>query len=182
MVYSTCFVTGKLRFVKCNSGEEKKTNGVEYFHLKCRNLDFDGKVFGETSVELAIPKFHGTKEVKSLDALKYHSSKNKILTHLIDCSGSFVLLMGVRHHRHQGDAFYVRKGKLINVPLNCGSWMTRPTSKKIIQIIPDHESIGPRMKTRRIILTFFLRATIDRRANAFHAPFVGLLESFKGTL
>lgn len=122
VVYTTCFGTGKPRCVKYNSGEEKTTNnGVEYFHLECRYLDFDGKVFGETSVELVIPKFRGTRKVNSLDAfpLKYHSSKNKILAHLIDCGRKFVSLMGVHHRQYRGDAFYVRKGKPIKIPVNC---------------------------------------------------------------
>ena len=88
VVYTMCFSISKPRCVKYNSGKERTTNNeVEYFHLKCCYLDFDGKVFGETSVELGIPKFHETKKVNSLNIfrLKYHLSKNKILTYLIDC-------------------------------------------------------------------------------------------------
>ena len=122
VVYTTCFGTAKLRCVKYNSGEERTTNnGVEYFHLECRYLDFDGKVFGETSVELGIPKFRGTRKVNSLDAfpLEYHPSKNKILAHLVDCGRKFVSLISVHHRQYRGDAFYVRKGKPIKVPVNC---------------------------------------------------------------
>ena len=52
-------------------------NKVKYFHLECRYVDFDGKVFGETSIELAILQFRGTKKINSLDAfrLEYHPNK-----------------------------------------------------------------------------------------------------------
>lgn len=122
VVYTTYFGTGKPRCVKYNSGEERTTNnGVEYFHLECRYLDFDSKVLGETSVELGIPKFRGTRKVNSLDAfpLEYHPSKNKILAHLVDCGRKFVSLMGIHHRQYRGEAFYVRKSKPIKVPVNC---------------------------------------------------------------
>ena len=122
VVYTTCFGTGKPRCVKYNSSEERTTNsGVEYFHLECRYLDFDGKVFGEISVELVIPKFRGTRKVNSLDVfpLEYHPSKNKILVYLVECGRKFVSLMGVHHRQYRGDAFYVCKGKPIRVPVNC---------------------------------------------------------------
>ena len=43
-------------------------NRVKYFHLEYRYVDFDGKVFGETSIELAILQSRGTKRISSLDA------------------------------------------------------------------------------------------------------------------
>ncbi len=69
VLYTTCFGTGKPRCVKYQLGEERTTNnGVEYFHLECRYVDFDGKVFGESSTELAILKFRGIKRINSLNA------------------------------------------------------------------------------------------------------------------
>lgn len=60
VLYATCAGTGKPRCVKFDFGEERKqANGVEYFHMGCRYLDFDGKVFGEASTALGIEKFRG---------------------------------------------------------------------------------------------------------------------------
>ena len=58
LTYAKCFGTGQPRCVKYEFGEEKTANGgIKYFHVKARYLDFDGKVFGETSSEHAIEKF-----------------------------------------------------------------------------------------------------------------------------
>ncbi|KAI9726527.1 MAG: hypothetical protein M1835_003773, partial [Candelina submexicana] len=121
VVYTTCFGTGKPRCVRYDFGEERTTsNGVEYFHLECRYVDFDGKVFGETSIELAIVKFRGTKRINSLDAfpLEYHPSKDEVKANLVECGHKFVSLMGVHHRQYRGDAFYMRKGQPIKVPVN----------------------------------------------------------------
>ena len=75
-------------------------NGLEYFHLECGYIDFDGKVFRETSIELAIWKFRGTKRISSLNIFpfEYPPSKDKVKAGLVDCGRKFVSLMGV-HHR-----------------------------------------------------------------------------------
>ena len=120
-VYTTCFGTGKPRCVKYQRGEERTTDsGVKYFHLECCYVDFNGKVFGETSIGLAILKFSGTKTINSLDAfpLEYHSNKDKVKAHLAKCGRKFVSLMGVHHRQYRGDAFYMRKGQPVKVPVN----------------------------------------------------------------
>lgn len=95
-------------------------NGVEYFHLECHYVDFDGKAFGETSIELAILKFRGTKRIDSLDAfpLEYHPNKIQVKANLVELGRKFVSLMGVHHRQYRGDAFYMRKGQPIKVPVN----------------------------------------------------------------
>jgi len=121
VVYTTCYGTGKPRCVKYHFGEERTMdNNVEYFHLECHYVDFDGKASGETSIELAIMKFRGTKRISSLDAfpLEYHPNKNEMKAHLVECGRKFVSLMGVHHRQYRGDAFYMRKGKPIKVPVN----------------------------------------------------------------
>jgi len=121
VLYTTCFGTGKPRCVKYHFGEERTMdNGVEYFHLECHYVDFDGKAFGETSIELAILKFRGTKRIDSLDAfpLEYHPKKIEVKAHLVECGRKFVSLMGVHHRQYRGDAFYMRKGRPIKVPVN----------------------------------------------------------------
>ncbi len=58
---------------------------MEYFHLECHYVDFDGKAFGETLIELAILKFRGIKRIDSLNTfpLEYYSNKDKVKAHLI---------------------------------------------------------------------------------------------------
>lgn len=121
VVYTTCFGTGKPRCVKYQRGEERTTdNKVEYFHLECCYMDFDGKVFGETSIELVIMKFRGTRRISSLNAfpLEYHPNKDKVKAHLVGCGRNFVSLMGVQYRQYRGDAFYMRKGQPVKVPVN----------------------------------------------------------------
>lgn len=121
MVYTTCFDIGKSRCVKYDFDEEKTTNNeIEYFHLKCRYVDFDDKVFEETFIELVILKFRDTKRINSLDVFpfEYHSSKDEIKTNLVDCDRKFVFLMSVHHRQYRGDAFYMRKEQSIKVSVN----------------------------------------------------------------
>ncbi|KAF4628400.1 hypothetical protein G7Y89_g9752 [Cudoniella acicularis] len=55
----------RIRISGYEFGEEKKTKDrVEYFYVKARYLDFDGKIFRETSSEYAIEKFR-EKHVKA---------------------------------------------------------------------------------------------------------------------
>lgn len=77
------------------------------------------QAFGETSIELAILKFRGTKRIDSLDAfpLKYHPNKSQVKADLVDCGRKFASLRGIRHRQYQGDAFYMRKGQPIKAPV-----------------------------------------------------------------
>lgn len=107
VVYTTYFGTGKLRCVKYHFDEERKMeNVVEYFYLECHYVDFDCKAFGETSIELAILKFRGTKMIDSLDAflLEYHPNKIQVKANLVNCGQKFVSLTGVHHRHYRGDA------------------------------------------------------------------------------
>ena len=121
VVHTTYLGTGKPRCVNYNSGEERTIdNGVEYFYLECRYIDFDSKVFGETSIELTILKFRRTKRINSLNAfpLEHHPNKNEVKVYLVDCGRRFVSLLGVHYRQYRGDAFYMRKGQPVKVPVN----------------------------------------------------------------
>jgi hypothetical protein len=107
-VYTTCPGTGEPRCVKFNHGEEKtRQSGAKYFHLDCRYFDFDGKVFGEAALELAIEKFRGTKRIDFLQAfpLEYHRKSSEIRARLIGYGRTFNDLRGVHHRQYQGTAF-----------------------------------------------------------------------------
>jgi hypothetical protein len=49
-------------------------NGVEYFHIEGRYLDFNKEVFSETLVEARISRFRKVKPINALGLfpLKYH--------------------------------------------------------------------------------------------------------------
>lgn len=69
MVYSKCFGTKKPRCVMYDSGEEKETsNGSKYYKMECRYLDYNGQVFGETSINFLVVNFRGKKRISTLDA------------------------------------------------------------------------------------------------------------------
>lgn len=121
-VYTTCPGTGKPRCVKYDFGEEKKTNqGVKYFELDYRYLDFDGKVFGEVTERLGIEEFRGARRIDTLDAfpLEYHPTKEKMEKHLITCGQKFMSMMGSHHCHYRGNAFFQHKKELVRVPVNC---------------------------------------------------------------
>lgn len=66
-VYTTCLGTGEPRCVKYNHSKEKaRPDGAKYFHLDCRYFDFNGKVFREAALKLAIKKFRGIKRIDFL--------------------------------------------------------------------------------------------------------------------
>ena len=121
VVYTTCYGTHKPRCVSYRFGEERTMDdGTDYFHLECYCLDFDGKTFGEATVELGISKFRGTKQIDSLGVfpLEYHPNRSEVQAYLVECGRKFVSLMGVHHRQYRGDAFYIRKGKPVRVPVN----------------------------------------------------------------
>ena len=66
--YTTCPGTKKPRCIKYDFGEEKTMpNGMEYFHIGGRYVDFSGKVFGEVSAETGILRYRGSVPINSLD-------------------------------------------------------------------------------------------------------------------
>ncbi|KAH8772429.1 hypothetical protein F5882DRAFT_505893 [Hyaloscypha sp. PMI_1271] len=90
----TLFKPNTLACVRYEFGEEKRIkDGVEYFHIKARYLDFDGKVFGETSSKYAIEKF-----------LRAHLSKY---------GRKFLSIIDIHLCEYKGKAFYIEKGQVI---------------------------------------------------------------------
>ncbi|KAL9129214.1 MAG: hypothetical protein Q9217_002283 [Psora testacea] len=121
MVYSTCFGTEKLRYVMYDSGEEGETsNGLKYYKMECRCLDYDGHVFGESPIDLAIVKFRGKKRISTLNAfpLQYHPDAKGVRRRLVECGRRFVSMLGP-HYRHcQGTAFYIKEGEAVTVSVD----------------------------------------------------------------
>jgi hypothetical protein len=121
MVYTTCFGTGKPRCVTYDGGEEKETShGVKYYNMECRYLDYDGQVFGEASIDLAIVKFRGKKRISTLKAfpLQYHPDESVAKADIVECGRKFVSMLGA-HHRHcRGTAFYMKEGEAVKVSVD----------------------------------------------------------------
>ena len=61
--------------------------GVEYFYIKGSYLDFDGKILGKVSIEMAILKFIGSKPINLLEAfpLYYYKEEEVIMEKLVKC-------------------------------------------------------------------------------------------------
>ena len=120
IVYTTCLDTEKALCIRFDRGEEKMSStGVTYFHMECRYLDSDGAVFGEVSTALGIAKFAGVKRIATLDAfpLAYHPRRNEMRAGLVARGRRFVTLLGVHHLQYHGNAFYMQKGELVEVPV-----------------------------------------------------------------
>ena len=97
-------------------GEEKQTKDeVEYFHVKARYLDFDGKVFGETLSEHAIEKFRGAKEITALEVfpLKYHPGKKQVRAYLSKYGRKFLSMIDIHLCEYKAKAFYIEKGRVV---------------------------------------------------------------------
>jgi hypothetical protein len=154
-VYTTCQGTGQPRCIKFNFGEEKKsTEGVIYYEINGHYFDFDGKIFGEASETLMIPKFRGAKRIESLSCfpLAYHSDE-QIRQQLIENGQKFVSLMGSHHRSYQGNAFFVDDDNLVRFPVN-GRIMVDPDLLR--KTIPNY----PRLATKKIeIFDIFGRLT-----------------------
>ena len=109
-IYTTCPGTEKPMCIRCNHGTEKtRPNGAQYFCLEARRFDYDGKVFGEATIKIAIEKFQGAKQIDLLGAfpLQYHRNFKDIRTSLVECGRKFVSLIGSNQHRqYRGQAFW----------------------------------------------------------------------------
>ncbi|OJD25638.1 hypothetical protein ACJ73_02991 [Blastomyces percursus] len=120
-VYSTFLGTGKPRCVMFDAGDEKtKMNGIKYFSLDCRYLDFDGEVFGEAGTQLEVVRFHGPRPIHNLDAfpLDHHPNKSDAMKSLINCGRNFCDLKG-QHIRHcRGRAFVQVRGEIVQISIN----------------------------------------------------------------
>ncbi|KFY48964.1 hypothetical protein V495_00869 [Pseudogymnoascus sp. VKM F-4514 (FW-929)] len=121
-VYTTCRGTKKPRCIRFESGEAKvTTNGVEYFHIKGKYLEFDGKMLGKVPIETAILGFRGSRNINSLEAfpLQYHESEKSIRETLVESGRKFCFsLIGTQHRQYRGRAFQMKKKKPVEIFIN----------------------------------------------------------------
>ena len=99
--------------MKYDYGEEKiSKSGSKYWNIECRYQDFDGKEFGDVSIELRISKFRGVKRIDLLEAfpLQYHPQSVQAKAELVQNGQKFVSLIGSHFRHYNGTAFYMDKG------------------------------------------------------------------------
>jgi hypothetical protein len=146
--YTTCPGTKKPRCIKYDFGEERTTSdGVEYFHIGGRYVDFDGKVFGEVSIQTGILKFRGSKPINSLDVfpMRYHENADQVRAELVKCGQKFGSLKSIRHLQYSGKAFQVVNGEPVATSV----------SSRIIVDAAQFRKINPN----------YVRPSITRAAN-----------------
>lgn len=121
-MYTTCRGTKSPRCIRFESGEAKvTTDGVEYFHIKGKYLEFDGKMLGKVPIETAILGFRGSRNINSLEAfpLQYHETENSIRETLVKCGRKFCFsLIGTQHRQYRGRAFQMKKKKPVEIFIN----------------------------------------------------------------
>jgi hypothetical protein len=119
-IFTICRASRKPRCLKYDFGEEKKTTqGIKYFELQYRSLDFDGNVFGRVTEKLIIEKFRGAKRIDALDVfpLKHHPTPKKIKKHLTARSRKFVSIKDSDHFYYESNAFFEKPKELIRIPV-----------------------------------------------------------------
>ena len=112
ILYTTCFGTHKDRGVVFDHGEEKEDNFKrKYYNLSCRYRDYNGTVFGETTIDLQISKFAGSRRIETLTTFPfaYHPRRPAVEAELVECGQKFVKLMGTHHCHCKGSGFYMTK-------------------------------------------------------------------------
>jgi len=121
LTFTKCAGTGKPQCLSYNFGEEKKLpTGEIYFSLQSRYLNFDGKTFGETTTELHIFKFRGTRRIQNLSCypIQFHSNKYEIIAELENCGRKFVSMISGKHQYCRGIAYYWHKDRMVQVSVD----------------------------------------------------------------
>ncbi|KAL5349005.1 hypothetical protein ACLOAV_006431 [Pseudogymnoascus australis] len=135
LVYTTCRGTKKPRCIIFESGEAKtSTNGVDYFHIKGKYLEFDGKVLGKAPIETAILGFCGSRTINSLEAfpLQYHEAEESMRETLVKCGREFCFsLIGTQHRQYRGKAFQMKKNKPVEIFINSRIMVDTATFQEI---------------------------------------------------
>jgi hypothetical protein len=138
-IISICPGSSKLRCLRYDIGEEKKTDqGVEYFELQSQYLDFDGKVFGTVLAKLAIEKFCGARQIHTLDAfpLGFHPTHEKTRESLATRGQKFIELLGSHHQSYRGHAFFQHKDGLVRKTINSRIMIDAQQFRKSIPSYP----------------------------------------------
>ncbi|GBF63954.1 hypothetical protein TMEN_6622 [Trichophyton mentagrophytes] len=98
--------SGQPRCFIYDSGELLGNSQGDYFEIECRSLDYDGKVFGEVTTMLQVPKFRSARRISDLGVfpLDYHRQKAEIEAELAERGRKFESLKGVTYNEYEGFA------------------------------------------------------------------------------
>ncbi|KMU73626.1 hypothetical protein CISG_10211 [Coccidioides immitis RMSCC 3703] len=111
-----------------DAGEQATEKGVRYYKLECQYLDYDGRNFGETGIELDIVEFHGSKPIHTLDAfpLHHHPDHTQVHNNLIECGHIFREVTsqasgsnsGIHFQHCKSSAFIIKDREVIKMNIN----------------------------------------------------------------
>lgn len=121
MIYTTCFDIDKSRCVIYDVDEEQKTsNKLKYYKMKCRYLNYDDQVFKKASINLIIVKFREKKRISTLNAfsLRYHSNEQEMKVELVECDRKFVFMLEAYHRHYRDTTFYMKDEELVKIFVN----------------------------------------------------------------
>lgn len=93
---------------------------VRYFHVVCRYLRFDGKVFGETATSLGIQEFEGASRIDKLNAfpLIFHARQREVMEDMVRFGKMYISLQGQHHLQYRGNAFCQVEGAYVAFPVD----------------------------------------------------------------
>lgn len=92
---------------------ERRQFQKEYYSLSCRYQDYNSIMFDETTVELWIFKFAGSRQIEMLTVFlfAYYSQQLAIEAELIECGQKFVKLMGTHYCHCKNSNFHMMKNE-----------------------------------------------------------------------
>ena len=116
-----------------NGKEVEISNGLKYYKMECRYLNYNGQVFGESPIHLAIVKFRGRKRISTLNAFpfQYHPDEKGTKAHLIKCGRKFVSMLGAHHRQCRGTAFYIKDGEAVTISVDSRVMLNAAFFRKI---------------------------------------------------
>ncbi|KAF3142683.1 hypothetical protein TWF569_007538 [Orbilia oligospora] len=107
-IYTT--INKKPRVLKLNSFQYQSNCSSKWAQLYGTYIDYDGTMFGESSMDFTIPEFRGSRKILELQVfpLEKHPKKEALVKRLIDRGTKFVGLQGYHCKKYNG-------------PVPCGS-------------------------------------------------------------
>ena len=117
-MYTTILDAEKSACYRYDSGKQKKTNnGVLYFHVECRYLDFNRQVFDEAVFRLKIRLFQETKSIDRLKtySLEFYRYLKEIREYFVRYDRRFVFLIDQYHVQYRSNIFFIQKEDYVKV-------------------------------------------------------------------
>lgn len=93
---------------------------MKYYNMKCRYLDYDGKVFREASINFTVVKFRGRKRISTFKAfpLQYYPDKDRVKAEFFGYGRKFISLLGAYHRYGRGAVFYMKEREVIKISVD----------------------------------------------------------------